>query len=409
MAKRACSRGDAIAWLQELLNGKGPEIDIDAISQPKEDPKTEEAKPERKLRFKLVDWKDLRPKDGEQPDLVEELIPAAGMTVMWGPPKCFKSFLMLDIAVHVALGLEYRGRYVKQGTVIYCAFEGGYELSKRVHAHRLHRDLPEDDDTPFKATGNANLIADHKQMISDFKDKLGNQMPVLVVLDTLNKSLFGSESKDTDMANYIRAAEAIIDAFKCAVVVVHHCGWDAMRLRGHSSLQGALVAELQVKREKGSMIAAISLDHMREGPEGVEIVSRLDVVEVAKDFRGRPRTTLIPRHDGDVPKAEEPKAGGWPKTLTVFRNALTEAILSSGVEHKIPDGPRVKAAFLSEIREAFYRTYIVDHEPGATREQMQDSRKKAFQRSIEKAQSLSLIGAASFPDGRQLLWLAVEL
>src|SRR5215469_12249487 len=155
-----------------------------------------------------------------------------------------------------------------------------------------------------------------------------------------------------------------------------------MRLRGHSSLQGALVAELQVKREKGSMIAAISLDHMREGPEGVEIVSRLDTVEVAKDFRGRPRTTLIPRpHDGEMPRNEENKVGSWPKTLTIFRNALTEAILASGIDHKIPDGPRVKAAFIGDIREAFYRTCIVDHEQGVTKEQMQDSKKKAFLRS----------------------------
>jgi hypothetical protein len=412
MAANCCSKGDAVAWLQERLNGKGPEIDIEAITQPKEEPKTEQTKaderPPRKVRFKLINFDDLRPSEGEQPYVVEELIPCQGMTVMWGPPKCFKSFLILDIAFHIASGREYRGRYVKQGTVIYCAFEGGYELNKRIHALRLEYDLPDSSGTPFEAMlGNANLIADHKQMIADFKYVLGDRVPAIVVLDTLNKSLFGSESKDTDMANYIRAAEAIIEAFKCAVVVIHHCGWDDSRLRGHSSLQGALVAELQVKREKGSMVAGISVDHMREGPEGVEIVSRLDVVEVAKDFRGRARTTLIPRpHDGDMTMAE---ARQWPRTLTVFRNALTEAVLASGVEYKIPDGPRVKAAALGDIRDAFYRTYIADHEPGITAEQRQDSKKKAFQRAIAKAQALSLIGAVSFPDGRQLLWLAIEL
>lgn len=188
----------------------------------------------------------------------------------------------------------------------------------------------------------------------------------------------------------------------------HPPGWDDSRLRGHSSLQGALVAELQVKREKGSMIAGISVDHMREGPEGIEIISRLDVVEVAKDFRGRARTTLIPRpHDGDMPTVGE--ARKWPRTLTVFRNALTEAILASGIEHKIPDGPKVKAALLGDTREAFYRTCILDHEPGITAEQRQDSKRKALQRAIEKAQALNLIGATSFPDGRQLLWLTVDL
>ena len=70
-----------------------------------------------------------------------------------------------------------------------------------------------------------------------------------VVLDTLNKSLVGSESKDLDMAAYIRAAEAVRDAFDCVVIIVHHCGWDESRMRGHSSLRGAVDAEMSVTRE----------------------------------------------------------------------------------------------------------------------------------------------------------------
>ncbi len=63
---------------------------------------------------------------------------------------------------------------------------------------------------------------------------------------TLNKSLLGSESKDADMSNYIRAAEAIRDAFQCVVMIVHHCGLDETRPRGHTSLPGAVDAQLSV-------------------------------------------------------------------------------------------------------------------------------------------------------------------
>jgi hypothetical protein len=39
------------------------------------------------------------------------------------------------------------------------------------------------------------------------------------VLDTLNRSLAGSESDDEDMAAYVKAADAIREAFGCAVVI----------------------------------------------------------------------------------------------------------------------------------------------------------------------------------------------
>jgi hypothetical protein len=77
--------------------------------------------PEPKYRFRLMSFNDMRP--GREPlYLVDELIPVAGLVDIWGPPKCFKSFFCLDLMFHVAMGWEYRDRYVHQGTVVYCAF-----------------------------------------------------------------------------------------------------------------------------------------------------------------------------------------------------------------------------------------------------------------------------------------------
>ena len=46
---------------------------------------------------------------------VKGLIPRTGMTVVWGPPKCGKSFWLFDCLMHVALAWEYRGRRVHPG------------------------------------------------------------------------------------------------------------------------------------------------------------------------------------------------------------------------------------------------------------------------------------------------------
>ena len=70
-----------------------------------------------------------------------------------------------------------------------------------------------------------------------------------VFIDTLNRTLAGSESSDEDMTAYVGAADAIREASGCAVVIVHHCGVDGTRPRGDTSLTGACDAQLAVKRD----------------------------------------------------------------------------------------------------------------------------------------------------------------
>jgi AAA domain len=42
--------------------------------------------------------------------LVKNLLPRVGLSVVWGPPKCGKSFWTFDVVMHVAIVREYRNR-----------------------------------------------------------------------------------------------------------------------------------------------------------------------------------------------------------------------------------------------------------------------------------------------------------
>jgi len=147
--------------------------------------------------------------------LVKGIIPYPGLTVIWGPPKSGKSFWTLDLAMHVALGHEYRGRRVQQGPVVYCCFEGQSGIAARLEAYR-QRFLSEDaDNVPFYLQpAPMDLIKEHPDLISAIREL--ETTPVAVVLDTLNRSLNGSENSDEDMSNYIKAADAIRDSFDCS-------------------------------------------------------------------------------------------------------------------------------------------------------------------------------------------------
>jgi RecA-family ATPase len=183
-------------------------------------------------------------------DLLAKLIPRVGLIIFWGPPKCGKSFLVFDMAMHVAMGREYRGRRVHQGPVVYCAFEGQTGIEARVEAFR-QKFMAEDGDAPpfYLEPVTLNLVGEHQALIDVIRRQLPEGRPVAVVLDTLNRSMQGSESNDEDMSNYVKAADAIREAFGCAVIVVHHCGIEGTRPRGHTSLTGAADAQLAVRRD----------------------------------------------------------------------------------------------------------------------------------------------------------------
>src|SRR5262249_2190184 len=86
------------------------------------------------------------------------------------------------------------------------------------------------------------LVRDHRALNAAIRRQLGDDRPVAVVLDTLNRSIRGSESSDEDMTAYVNAADAIPTAFGRAVTTVHHCGIHRPRPRAHASLTATCAA-----------------------------------------------------------------------------------------------------------------------------------------------------------------------
>ncbi len=242
---------------------------------------------EPKRRFKLVRFDQIQlPTDPAY--LVKGLIPREGLCVVWGPPKCGKSFWAYDVAMHIACGWKYRGRKVCRGPVVYVCCEGERGLGARTEAYRQDKN-PTDADFYLVAT-RLDLIAEHETLISDIAAQV--ERPVAVVIDTLNRSIRGSESRDEDMGDYLKAADAIREAFSCTVIVIHHCGIEGTRPRGHTSLTGACDAQIAVKKGRDGIVTCL-VEYMKDGPEGDEIHSKLKPVDVGVDDDGDPITSCI--------------------------------------------------------------------------------------------------------------------
>lgn len=173
------------------------------------------------------------------------------------------------------------------------------------------------------------LIADQGELIATIKRHLDIDRPALVVLDTLNRSLRGSENDSKDMSAYVRAADAIRAAFNCAVAIVHHCGVEGERPRGHTSLTGAVDAQLSVKRGSSETIL-VEVECAKDGPQGEIVASRLEVVGVGTDSDGEPISSCVVRPE-ETPAASmssEPRLSKNQTTMFTILHATGQAGLT---------------------------------------------------------------------------------
>jgi hypothetical protein len=286
--------------------------------------------------------------------LIRNIIPREGLIVVWGPPKCGKSFWLYDALMHVALGWVYRGNKGQQGAVVYVACEGERGHGARAAAYRLRHLQDYDGNIPFHlVTSRLDLVGEHDRLIADIRAQIGDAIPAVVAIDTLNRSIVGSESSDEDMTAYVRAAEAIREAFGCAVVIIHHCGLEGSRPRGHTSLTGAVDTQIAVTRTAAGIITA-TVEYMKDGEEGLAISSKLEVVTVGKDIEGDDITSCV-IVDTEAPappaKGKRPIPGDYARAREFLANAIARNGVTVSMDG-IPTSARVitMEAWKAELR-----------------------------------------------------------
>jgi AAA domain len=318
-------------------------------------PETSQARQQHQRRRVLIPWEDAAMATASN-YLVKGILPRTGLAVVWGPPKCGKSFWTFDLVVHIALGREYRGRPVRQGVVVYCALEGGGGFGNRIEAWRRQHLANGEQNVPFYLIPQPfDLVANYPKLIDAIRDELGKAAPAVIVIDTLNRALVGDENKSEDMAKFIKALGAVQAAFDCLLLVVHHCGVAGSRPRGHTSLAGADDVQIRLERDKDGTIRA-TIEHAKDFEAGAVLASKLERVKLDADSDGDAITSCV--IVASEASAAEPKL---PKVQQLAYDALKRAIKDEGVEVKADSemakkgAPVGQRACLSESwRQRFY-------------------------------------------------------
>lgn len=361
-------------------------------------------------RFTLEPWKEISFASKAE-WRIKKLLPRHGVAVIYGRSQSFKSYVALDLCAHVAAGLEWAGRSVDPGPVVYIAAEGAGGLRKRKAGWQdAHPEIAAD--LPFYLVSAApNLGTEAGDLASLVASiEAAGVAPAIIVLDTLAQSLGAGDENCGGMIAFVSNSTALANRFGALVIAVHHSGLgDDKRTRGHSSLLGAVDAQILCERGTGSMSTTLTLQKLKDEESNIALRADLRRVVVGADEDGEEISTLVvERIEDAAPKVEN--ATSRVKTVPAAQRLLmamvAEAIEEDGETFRPfgSSGALVRGVDDKKARERVYRRIAETAEPGEDADKLAERQRKAFNRSIAdaiKAQRLM----ATERNGRRFVWL----
>jgi hypothetical protein len=242
--------------------------------------------------------------------LVDGLIPSGGMISIFGASASGKTFLALDIARAIETGVEWRGRAVKQGLVVYVAAEGASGFPARLSAYKKTR--------PDLAYGAFRLIrncpnlgevpGDMRALVSSIKsaaDEHGSP-PAAIFVDTLSQTLAGANENGDGMTSMIFNCQTLLKEFPgVSVFVIHHVGHEGTRPRGHSSFLAALDAALYVKCLPDGSTRVVEIAKQKDGEAEPPFRFTLEQVVFDEDGSRRRNTSCVVRYLSNAKEGRE--------------------------------------------------------------------------------------------------------
>ncbi|WP_155905220.1 AAA family ATPase [Methylopila sp. M107] len=221
--------------------------------------------------------------------LVKNFLDQGAMSVLYGESNCGKTFIVLDLACHIACGREWSGLKVAQGAVVYVATEGGRGVAKRVAALRSRLGPIPHLFVLRQSVDLLRLDGDLRPLIEALRD-LGQPIS-LVVIDTLSRAMAGGdENASTDMGTMVLHFDKIRAATSAHLMVVHHSGKDkAKGARGHSNLRAATDTEIEITE------GALKVTKQRDLDRNVRFNFALEPVTLGVDEDDEPVISCVVR------------------------------------------------------------------------------------------------------------------
>lgn len=228
--------------------------------------------------------------------IIDEIIPEFGLGMLHGQSGHGKTFYVMDMAYHIATGMDWHGKKTEGGHVIYLAGEGHHSLKfrliglKQKYGKSLSRLHVSQSGCNLNTPEGLELA---RTAIKTTIETTG-ESPKIIFVDTLHRFLEGDENSSKDAKSMIDACDILKHEFGCTVILVHHTGLNADdRARGSSSWKGAMDFEYNIKKTGNAL--TMYCKKMKDSEEHKPIVFKLNCVDLIgiNHKTGKPVTTLL--------------------------------------------------------------------------------------------------------------------
>lgn len=339
------SREIPVKWrsFRANLTQQRPITFASVIKWAKEQRKQTRTEEQRQTGFRLLHARDILAKLGPIDWQIENYLEANTTGLLFGDPGAYKSFIALDMALHVASGRPWHGNAVKHGPVIYVAGEGHGGFARRLAAWQSRHNIPLDD-LPVYFSEHAAHFYDRESavQVADAINAVTARVgkPAMIVIDTLARNFgAGDENSTADMNIFIDHVDRLLRAvYGCTVIIVHHTGHaNKERARGSMALRGGVDFEYRVERAEGFSRARVICTKMKDAVEPAETWFEAETVLVGSMEDDDMASLVMVKTD--APVAEEPPLKGKQAALygvieqeaPVERETLREIVLNEGI------------------------------------------------------------------------------
>jgi hypothetical protein len=268
--------------------------------------------------------------------IIKGVLPDAELGILFGASGSGKTFVALDFAFAVAMGLPWRGRRVKRGKVVIIAAEGGSGIGRRGEALAQHHGFDLHDAFDIHViTAAPNFLdsEDIAEVIAQI-EALGDVE--LVIVDTLAQVTPGANENTSEDMGRALANLRLLHAATCAMVLaVHHAGKDLSKgSRGWSGIKAAADVQIEVVRHEDNT-REIVIEKMKDGEDGLRWPFKLEVVELGVDEDGDPVTSCVAvETEAPVRQPDEDRKG--VKRRGRVENHILEIMSMFGTESTVP-------------------------------------------------------------------------
>jgi hypothetical protein len=277
-----------------------------------------------------------------QPDidwLVSGILQRATTSLVIGEGNVGKTFVWLDLAMHMAYSEKWLGRNTRAGRVLYIYAEGRGGLKQRARAwlqehNKLDiqgRELEENDNISFIPRP-VHLLNDRNMLYKTIEDE--PEIPELVVIDTFSMCASGvEENSNSQVAMYLATATDIKQTYGCHVTIVHHMNKSG-GFRGASVFRDNVDTMLVMDREDDEGPIKVECKKQRDGEYFPPFFLKLKVVKLGiNPYTNEPVTSCVvePTDKDDIDSKQSKMSSRQERMLDILS---IHGSLSSGVWQK---------------------------------------------------------------------------